>query len=84
MDRLAGAFAYWQDRWEADGFAPIRQAWLNRALGMGGRCTVRLDAETLTGMAEGLAEDGALALRMEDGVLRRISAGDVFFGDEAR
>ncbi len=36
--------------------------------------------ETLEGIAEGLDGDGALRLRLADGQLRRITAGDVFFG----
>ena len=33
--------------------------------------------------AEGVAADGALRLRLADGTLRLISAGDVFFGEAA-
>jgi BirA family biotin operon repressor/biotin-[acetyl-CoA-carboxylase] ligase len=40
----------------------------------------RLGHETLEGMAEGVEADGALRLRLPDGSLRLISAGDVFFG----
>jgi BirA family transcriptional regulator, biotin operon repressor / biotin---[acetyl-CoA-carboxylase] ligase len=36
--------------------------------------------ETVEGIAEGLDPDGALRLRLPDGMLRRITAGDVFFG----
>ena len=32
------------------------------------------------GIAEGLDGDGALRLRLPDGRVRRITAGDVFFG----
>ncbi|MGH6908966.1 MAG: biotin--[acetyl-CoA-carboxylase] ligase, partial [Phenylobacterium sp.] len=32
------------------------------------------------GVAEGLDADGALRLRLPDGALERITAGDVFFG----
>ena len=66
--------------WLADGFEPIRQAWLARAGGIGGPCTARLERETLTGVAESLDADGALLLRLPGGMLRRITAGDVFFG----
>jgi len=31
------------------------------------------------GVAEGLDPDGSLRLRLEDGQIRRITAGDVFF-----
>ena len=63
---------------EKHGFAPIRKAWLERAVGLGEDIVVRLPNEELTGMFEGLDEKGALILRNDDGN-RIISAGDVFF-----
>jgi BirA family biotin operon repressor/biotin-[acetyl-CoA-carboxylase] ligase len=77
---LSGAFADRQARWLAEGFEPIRQAWLARASGIGGQCTARLPAESVQGVAEGLDADGALLLRLPSGRVRRIAAGDVFFG----
>ena len=47
----------------------------------GQTCVVRLDRETFDGVAEGLDPDGALRLRTAGGELRRIHAGDVFFGE---
>jgi BirA family biotin operon repressor/biotin-[acetyl-CoA-carboxylase] ligase len=66
--------------WLAEGFEPTRQAWLDRAVGIGGACTARLERETVEGVAEGLDADGALLLRLPAGEVRRITAGDVFFG----
>jgi len=80
---LAGAFAAWQDRWERFGFQPILDAWTTRTSGLDGPCVARLDHETVTGIADGVAADGALRLRTADGALRLISAGDVFFGEAA-
>jgi BirA family biotin operon repressor/biotin-[acetyl-CoA-carboxylase] ligase len=77
---LARAFDDVLARWLTEGFEPIRQAWLARATGLGGPCTARLERETVTGVAEGLDADGALLLRLPGGMLRRITAGDVFFG----
>jgi len=77
---LARAFDQALALWLAEGFEPIRQAWLARAGGLGQPCTARLERETLTGVAEGLDADGALLLRLPGGMLRRITAGDVFFG----
>ena len=74
---LARAFDRWLETWERYGFEPIRAAWSARAdLGRG--CVVRLDRETVEGVAEGLDTDGALRLRLADGSVRRITAGDVF------
>lgn len=77
---LAEHFAIWLDRWETLGFAPILDAWVDRSRGLEGPCTARLGHETMTGMADGVAPDGALRLKLADGSLRLISAGDVFFG----
>ena len=78
---LADSFAIWMDRWESLGFQPILDAWAARAPGLNGPCTARLSHETVTGRAEGVEPDGALRLRLPSGELRRISAGDVFFGE---
>lgn len=80
---LAGAFAVWMDRWETLGFEPILDAWRARTAGLDGPAVARLGRETVEGVAEGVAPDGALKLRLADGSLRLISAGDVFFGEAA-
>lgn len=80
---LAGAFAVWQARWETLGFQPILDAWTERTKGLDGPCIARLGHETVSGVADGVAPDGALRLRTADGRLRLISAGDVFFGEAA-
>jgi BirA family biotin operon repressor/biotin-[acetyl-CoA-carboxylase] ligase len=76
---LAGHFALWMERWETLGFQPVLDAWIARSRGLDGPCIARLGHETLEGMAEGVEADGALRLRLPDGSLRLISAGDVFF-----
>jgi BirA family transcriptional regulator, biotin operon repressor / biotin---[acetyl-CoA-carboxylase] ligase len=78
---LAQAFAAWMDRWATLGFAPVLDAWRARTPGLDGPAVARLGHETLEGRAEGVAPDGALRLRLADGSLRLISAGDVFFGE---
>lgn len=77
-----------QARWgqwlaEGKGNASILADWSARALGIPGPCVARLGHETVTGWAEGLADDGALRLRLNTGEVRLISAGDVFFGANA-
>jgi len=80
LEILAGRFERWRALWEAEGFAPIAQAWTDRAYGLGRACEARLPNRTLTGVAEGMDPDGALRLRLDDGTVERITAGDVFFG----
>jgi len=77
---LAAALDRWLAVWRAEGFAPVAAAWTARAHGLGEPCEARLPGETVRGVAEGLDADGALRLRLQDGAIRRITAGDVFFG----
>lgn len=76
---LASAMARRLAEWQAGDFAPIREAWLDRARGVGEAITVRLPTREIVGVFSGLDEEGRLLLR-HDGVLEAISAGDVFFG----
>ena len=78
LARLMPAFAQYRGLWEAQGFAPIRERWLVRAAGVGERVAARLGTETIEGRFEGLEADGALALRLDDGALRAVHAGEVF------
>jgi BirA family biotin operon repressor/biotin-[acetyl-CoA-carboxylase] ligase len=80
---LAETFGIWLDRWTTLGFQPILDAWTARTPGLHGPCTARLTNETLTGTADGVEADGSLRLKLLDGSLRVISAGDVFFGETA-
>ena len=81
LDRLARGFDRWLETWERYGFDPVHAAWTARTE-LGRACKVKLDRETVEGVAEGLEGDGALRLRLGDGRLRRITAGDVFFAGE--
>ncbi|MGQ0742343.1 MAG: biotin--[acetyl-CoA-carboxylase] ligase [Alphaproteobacteria bacterium] len=80
LGRLAANWTKWYETWMSTGFAPVRDAWLARAEGLGGRIRARLATRELDGRFEGLADDGALLLRGANG-LSRISAGEVFFRD---
>lgn len=64
--------------WQAEGFAPIQQAWTRHALNRGQDIRVRLTRETLTGIFEGIDGQGALNLRLPDGSLRQIASGEVY------
>jgi len=71
---LAAAFAIWLERWRSMGVGPVRSAWLAAAHPVG----TPLTTPEGTGTFDGLDESGALRLRLGDGSLRSIHAGDVF------
>ena len=81
LETLAGRFQAWLSIWDQQGFAAIAEAWTARAYGLGQACTARLGPQIIEGIAEGLEPDGALRLRLPSGEARRITAGDVFFGE---
>ncbi len=79
LPRLASGWCAWYEVWRAQGFAPIREAWLARAAGLGETIRARLLDGEVVGVFEDLDPDGALLLREAGGSLRRITAADVFF-----
>jgi len=78
LTTLAAAFARRRARFDAEGFAPLRDAWLARAARLGETVEARLPSETIRGTFADLDADGALVLHTPAGQ-RRIAAADVFF-----
>lgn len=85
------AFARLTDAWvalvavwnEGRGFEAIQKAWLAQAKGIGQAISVRTRDRVESGIFESLDQEGRLILRKADGMIRVISAGDVYFGDAA-
>lgn len=67
----------WYDRWLAEGFAPVREAWLRESVTVGQEVKVTSITGVTAGTAVGLDSDGALLLQTPDGAVRRILSGDV-------
>ena len=74
LEILARNFPRWRARWRQEGLAPIRAAWLAAAHPAG----TPLATPEGEGLFDGLDETGALRLRLADGTVRIIRAGDVF------
>ncbi len=74
VEVLADAFARWLERWRSGGVYAIRSAWLERAHAVGSALRTSLGE----GLFDGLDEQGGLRLRLPDGSVRLIHAGDVF------
>jgi BirA family biotin operon repressor/biotin-[acetyl-CoA-carboxylase] ligase len=76
---LSGAMARRLAQWRRGlGFASVRADWLERATGMDGELRVRLPGREMFGRGQALDERGRLILRLADGTLQTITAGDVF------
>jgi BirA family biotin operon repressor/biotin-[acetyl-CoA-carboxylase] ligase len=72
LDRLGKHLATWR----ADGFAPIREQWLNRSYPVGAAIRVNSASQSVAGHFAGLDMDGALLLDTPQG-RQRIVAGEV-------
>ena len=75
---LAASLAARRAEWRVEGFAATREHWVARSAGLGTRIEARLGSETLTGVFEDIDAGGALSLRLDDGRLRAVHAGEVF------
>lgn len=76
---LSGAMSRRLEQWdEGNGFAIIRSDWLDHASGIGSELRVRLPGRELLGHFEAIDECGRLLLRLSDGTLETVTAGDVF------
>jgi BirA family biotin operon repressor/biotin-[acetyl-CoA-carboxylase] ligase len=75
---LAGNFARLLELWRTSAPALLAQAWLARAHPVGTTLTVNSGAnETVTGAFDGIDPDGALRLKVGDGTIEIVRAGDV-------
>jgi BirA family transcriptional regulator, biotin operon repressor / biotin---[acetyl-CoA-carboxylase] ligase len=73
---LLARLAHWRDIRAAEGFGPVRGAWLARAPATGSAVSLRLGGRVLAGGFVGLGEDGSLLLASE-GTVRAFATGEV-------
>lgn len=79
LTRYVEHFIEYYDRWVTEGFAPIREAWLEHAYGLGKKAQVGSGDEVVTGTFAGLSETGEMLLDSARGQQHVINSGDVFF-----
>ena len=80
-EMLEHQFATELERWRSFGLDPVLKRWQIAAHPVGTALTVRDDgANPIAGTFDGLAGDGSLLLRLADGTIRAIHAGDVMLG----
>ena len=78
---FAKVFAERLSELKTQGFAHIREIWLNNAKNLGGKITVNMEHESKEGQFLGIDENGALLLE-RDGKTEKIYAGDIFYLEE--
>ncbi|WP_431868764.1 biotin--[acetyl-CoA-carboxylase] ligase [Allosphingosinicella sp.] len=78
LETLAENFARWLQRWRTEGATPIRDRWLLAAHPVGTALSTHDGEARIEGLFDGLTEGGSLRLRLADGSVRVIHAGDVF------
>ncbi|WP_439331644.1 biotin--[acetyl-CoA-carboxylase] ligase [Pelagivirga sediminicola] len=78
LDHLAACYAAREAEFQAEGFAPIRAAWLARAARLGQEVTARTMRGETSGRFETVDAGGNLVLSTADG-RRAIPAADVYF-----
>jgi BirA family biotin operon repressor/biotin-[acetyl-CoA-carboxylase] ligase len=75
---LAARFARMLDLWRASEPPLLAQAWLARSHAIGTRLTVHSsNDERVSGRFDGIEADGALRLRLDEGTIDIVRAGDV-------
>jgi BirA family biotin operon repressor/biotin-[acetyl-CoA-carboxylase] ligase len=79
LRELTERFAEWLAKWREPGLGVIRDQWLTRAHRQGAALTVHdPSGRQLHGTFDGIEADGALRLRLADGSVHVMHAGDVF------
>ncbi|WP_286828568.1 MULTISPECIES: biotin--[acetyl-CoA-carboxylase] ligase [Kordiimonas] len=66
------------DAWKVDDFRSVAEEWTRYSWGLGQSRELRTHDETFTATLLGLSDDGALIARLDDGLEKRLYAGDVF------
>ncbi len=74
MHILAENFAHWLRLWRDNGFAVVRDYWIKNAHEKG----KKIAHKDYVGSFDGIGDDGACLLRLADGEIITIYAGDIF------
>mgnify|MGYP001765055472 CR=1 FL=1 len=78
-EMLAAFLEDWLRKWRQEPLSSLLRAWEAGAHPAGTALQVNLpDGERIEGLFAGLADDGALRLRLADGEIRAIHAADIF------
>ena len=83
-ESLAAHFATELERWRTYGIEPLVRSWSAAAMPQGTPIAVHEpDGAKVGGLFDGLEPDGSMRLRLADGGVRVIHAGDVFLAEDS-
>ncbi len=72
LESFARHLLTWINRWQDDGFDPVRAMWLRHAPSHGEEVEIEIGGATVTGIFRDIADDGAMMIEDVDGKTRRI------------
>jgi|JI10StandDraft_1071094.scaffolds.fasta_scaffold217103_2 BirA family biotin operon repressor/biotin-[acetyl-CoA-carboxylase] ligase len=78
-DRVLHYLDTYYTAWKAEGFGPIRKAWLAQAHGLNQKMTARLPQREEKGIFRDLDDAGGLILELSDNKQIVIRAGEIYF-----
>ena len=79
LARFLTCFEVLYQRWQAGGFAEVKDDWLVRSYAMEAPMSVKLPQGAVQGEFAGVSDEGALLLREENGAIRTITTGDIIY-----
>lgn len=80
-DRVLHYLDVYYSAWKAEGFAPIRKAWLAQAHALGHKMTARLPNREEKGIFRDIDEAGGLILEVSENKQIVIRAGEIYFDE---
>jgi BirA family transcriptional regulator, biotin operon repressor / biotin---[acetyl-CoA-carboxylase] ligase len=72
IEAFSRHFLAWINRWQEDGAAPVRQAWLSRATGLSRTIEVKTGLHKKQGIFTGLTDTGSIRL-LRNGITQTVS-----------
>lgn len=78
LSRFIHHFIECYNLWDVKGFTPIRKSWSGAAWGLEQRLCARLSEGNIEGVCQGIDAVGSLVLKLDNGKLHQVHAGDVF------
>jgi len=70
LEAFSRHFLTWINRWQDDGFEPVRALWLRHAPDHGETIEIEVEGKQVSGVFQGIDDDGALVLGQGESTLR--------------